>query len=659
MQIKKAAVIGGGAMGGSIAHLLTSVGIECFVKDIDQKFVDKAVSISKGVYDKLVAKGKLAVEKAESRQALLKGGIEYDIEYMKDVDLIIEAVPEILKLKKQIFAELDKICPEKTILASNTSSLSLSDIAEEIQRKDRFIGLHFFNPAHVMKLVEVIYDQNTSSETLEEMMKFTTIIDKVAIKCKNAPGFVVNRILIPYMNEALLALMDGSGTMEEIDEAMVKFGMPMGPFTLWDLVGLDVAMHASVSLEEAFGKRTPVPDILKIMVEKKMFGQKTGKGFYDYSDKSNKTVNIEVEKYLKNLWKENPPADLDFEPERLLAVQAREALMIAAENVAGAHDIDTGMVYGTNFPTKVAYGPLHWAEEVMGWSNVADIAHMYTIEVGPERFTLPSSIESLANGGSIFNNCTYEVDSNGVALATVENPPMNVLSVKTVNDISNCMLKAIADPSVRVIILTGKGRAFVAGADINEFQQIMTLGGAKEYSERGQLMTNIIEGSDKPVICAINGFALGGGLELAMPCHIRIAADSAKLGLPEINLGIIPGFAGTQRLPRIVGKAKGIEMILTGIPINAQEALAVGLVNKVVPLALLIEEAKGLARIIAKKGRISVSSAMASVMDGHDESFEDGCTIESENFARVKVSADGVEGVDAFLTKRTAKFRDM
>jgi len=165
-------------------------------------------------------------------------------------------------------------------------------------------------------------------------MKFATVIDKTAIKCKNAPGFVVNRILIPYMNEALLALMDGSGTMQEIDEAMVEFGMPMGPFTLWDLVGLDVAMHASVSLEEAFAKRTPVPDILKLIVEKKMFGQKTGKGFYDYSDKSNKIVNAEVEKYLKKLWKENPPDSLDFEPERLLAVQVREALLIAEEGVA-------------------------------------------------------------------------------------------------------------------------------------------------------------------------------------------------------------------------------------------------------------------------------------------------------------------------------------
>jgi enoyl-CoA hydratase/3-hydroxyacyl-CoA dehydrogenase len=659
MQIKKAAVIGGGAMGGSIAHLLTSVGIECFIKDIDQQFVEKALTVSKGIYEKLVSKGKLASDKADARQSLLRGGIEYDLGYMQDVDLVIEAVPEVLKLKKQIFAELDKICPDKTIFASNTSSLSLTEIAADINRKDRFIGLHFFNPAHVMKLLEIIYDQNTSSETIEEMMKFATLIDKVAIKCKNAPGFVVNRILIPYMNEALLALIDGAGTMEEIDEAMVKFGMPMGPFALWDMVGLDVAMHASQTLEDAFGTRMPVPDILKAVVEKKTYGQKTGMGFYDYSNKTTKIANPEVEKYLKKLWKDNPPISLDFEPERLMVVQVREALLIAEEGIAGTHDIDTGMVYGTNFPTKIAYGPLHWAEEVAGWSNISDIAEMYSIDIGQERFTLPSMIENLATGGSIFVNCSFEVDKNGVALMVVENPPMNVLSIKTVNDITNCMLKAIADPSVRVIVLTGKGRAFVAGADIKEFQQIMTIGGAREYSERGQLMTNIIENSDKPIICAINGFALGGGLELAMPCHIRIAADSAKVGLPEINLGIIPGFAGTQRLPRIVGKAKGLEMILTGNPINAQEALSIGLVNRVVPLVSLIEEAKGLAKIIARKGKVAVVAAMTSVMDGYDESFEDGCAVEADNFARVKVSADAVEGVDAFLTKRTAKFRDM
>ncbi len=189
MQIKKAAVIGGGAMGGSIAHLLTSVGIECFVKDIEKEFVDKAIDLSRSIYDKLVKKGKMDQKRADELQALLRGSIKYDTKFFEDVDLVIEAVPEIMKLKQGIFAELEKICPEKTILASNTSTLSLTEIALKIEKKDRFVGLHFFNPAHVMKLVEVIYDENTSGEAVDTMMEFSLIIGKVPIKVKNGPGF--------------------------------------------------------------------------------------------------------------------------------------------------------------------------------------------------------------------------------------------------------------------------------------------------------------------------------------------------------------------------------------------------------------------------------------------------------------------------------------
>ncbi|HNR52430.1 MAG TPA: 3-hydroxyacyl-CoA dehydrogenase NAD-binding domain-containing protein, partial [Deltaproteobacteria bacterium] len=351
MQIKKAAVIGGGAMGGSIAHLLSSVGIECFIKDIEQKFIDKALQHSQDIYDKLVKKGKLDQKRAKDMQGLLSGSVKYEKKYMSEVDLVIEAVPEIMKLKQDVFAELEKLCPERTILASNTSTLSLTEISAKLKDRSRFVGLHFFNPAHVMKLVEVIYDENTSKNIVDTMMEFSLVIDKVPIKVKNGPGFAVNRVLIPYMNEAVLALLDGEGTMEEIDEAMVEFGMPMGPFTLWDMVGLDVGLHASGTLEEAYGSRAPVPKLLKHLVDKKMFGQKTGKGFFDYSS-GEKKPSKEVEKFIKDWRKENLPSDLAFSPERLMAVQIREALWILAEGLASANDIDTGMVYGTNFPTK-------------------------------------------------------------------------------------------------------------------------------------------------------------------------------------------------------------------------------------------------------------------------------------------------------------------
>ncbi|HDP26175.1 MAG TPA: hypothetical protein ENN34_12125 [Deltaproteobacteria bacterium] len=658
MMIKKAVVIGGGAMGGGIAHLLSSVGIECFIKDIEQKFVDKALDMSQGLYDKQVKKGKIDQKKAQACQNLLQGSVDYDRDFLGEADLVIEAVPEILKLKQSIFEELETLCSEKTILATNTSTLSLTGIAEKIKKKDRFVGLHFFNPAHVMKLVEVIYDDSTSRQTIEAMMQFSLLIDKVPIKVKNGPGFAVNRVLIPYMNEAVLALMDGEGSLEEIDSAMVEFGMPMGPFALWDLVGLDVGLHASKTLEEAYGVRTPIPELLKTLEQKKCLGQKTGKGFYDYAS-GTRAPSDEVEKFLKSWWKKNPVNPDSFSPERLLAVQIREALCIVAEGISSAHDTDTGMVYGTNFPTKISWGPLHYAELTLGWDVVEEMMYSLAYQYGPERFTPPAVISRLASGESVFENCTYEVDEYGVAMMMLDNPPMNTLSIKTQQDITKAMLKASADTRVRVILLTGKGRAFVAGADISEIQALRSLDDAVEFAYKGHRMNDTIEELDKPVIAVINGFCLGGGLEIALSCHMRIVSDRARLGLPEITLGIIPGFAGTQRLPRLVGKAKALELILSGMHITPAQALEMGLVNRVVSHESLMEEAQNLARSIASKGRLSVKAAMESTCAGFDLPFEDGIALEAEQFARVAMSADATEGIDAFLSKRKPKFQDM
>ena len=246
-----------------------------------------------------------------------------------------------------------------------------------------------------------------------------------------------------------------------------------------------------------------------------------------------------------------------------------------------------------------------------------------------------------------------------VAVLTIDHPPANALNSPTMADLNSAIDEVAADPNVKAVIITGAGQfAFVAGADINEIAALKTPEEAKEVVLVGQGILNKIENLRKPVICAINAVCLGGGNELAMACHFRIAADNARFGQPEMNLGIIPGLGGTQRLPRLVGKAKALEFILTGDMITAQEAFRLGLVSKVVPAGEVVKAAKDLAKKILSKGQVAVRLAMESVDEGLKVSLKDGLLIEADKFAEVMKSEDAHEGVGAFLQKRQAKFQD-
>ena len=256
-----------------------------------------------------------------------------------------------------------------------------------------------------------------------------------------------------------------------------------------------------------------------------------------------------------------------------------------------------------------------------------------------------------------FDNLLLERDG-AVAVLTINRPQvLNALNTPTMDELRRAVLEVKHDDTVRVLIITGAGeKSFVAGADINELA-VQTPAQGKEHALRGQHVFDLVENLGKPVIAAINGFALGGGCELALACTLRIAADTARLGQPEINLGIIPGYAGSQRLPRLVGKGVALDLLLTGRQVKADEALQIGLVNRVVPASELMNEARKLAGELASKAPVAVKYIIEAVNRGFEMSLDKAAFLEATLFGLVASTEDMREGTKAFLEKRKAQFK--
>lgn len=366
MEIQRAAVVGAGAMGGGIAYLLSAAGVSVVVKDVVQRQIDLARDHLDGIYERRVARGQ--IDAAAMQQGLERVAYTLDYRTFGDVDLAIEAVPEDMEIKARVFRELDRACPPHAILASNTSALSITEMAQASERPQNVLGMHFFNPAHVMRLVEIIPGAETSDEVVATVHALARRLGKEPVLVRECPGFLVNRVLMPYLNEAVICLQEGAASVPEVDAALGSegFGWPMGPFALMDMLGLDVCHHILAYLDAQYGDRIQEAALLRELVAAGQLGQKTCGGFYAHpghlpSDRVDQVVGI-----LQSSGQIEHPGST-FSVDRLVLALVNEAFLCLGEGIASAEDIDRACVTGLGMAVRLAdrrvpLGPVAYVE---------------------------------------------------------------------------------------------------------------------------------------------------------------------------------------------------------------------------------------------------------------------------------------------------------
>jgi enoyl-CoA hydratase / 3-hydroxyacyl-CoA dehydrogenase len=660
----KAAVVGAGTMGGEIAQAIANADIPVVLKDVEQRFVDAGIAKAREVTERqlagLVKKERLTQEAADERLEavirLIAGTTTYD--GFGDVDFVIEAAPERIDVKRQVFGELDEATPGHAVLASNTSSLSITEMGEVTLRPDQVCGFHFFYPASVMPLVEIVEGEDTSEETVATAINVAQAIRKQPITCAEVPGFVVNRVLMSAVGEVWRAQEEQRLSIRKIDEGVAAANTaPLGPFVLGDMLGLDTVLHVAEHLRDAYGESFYVHQGMKRLVEQGKLGAKSGgEGFYKDGEPQ---VSGDAD----------PPEDL---AERFILKALVEACLLLEEGVTTTRELDLGMMAGAGMdPRRGIFPPLMKAD-LEGLDSVYEKLERLAESEG-ERYAPPRLLRRLVAQGRLGQKSgqgfyayaqpdegeqpeTVKLQTlgDGVAIAWLANPPMNAISPQVVEDLGALWARIKEDGDVRALVVCSSiPVVFSAGADIKAFTRTDPAEGAK-VSAGGHALLRELGSGRIATIAAVNSLAFGGGCELAMACDFRIAAESAIFGQPEIKLGLIPGFGGTQRLPRLVGPSKALEMNLVGDAITAADAYEHGLADRVVADHELFDTALAWARKLAGQAPIALEQVKQV---SHKGDLDEGIEAEKAGFATAFQSEDAKEGISAFLGRRTAHWR--
>ena len=560
--IQRVAVVGAGNMGSGIAQKSAQEEFDVQMVDRELQWVERGQSIIANFLEEAVERRIFSPAQVDAIQGRITGvvGVENTAE---NTDLVIEAVFEDFDVKTAVFNALDAACGEGTILASNTSSLSVNALAEATGRADRFVGLHFFYHPAKNRLVEVIPAEASSKETIDKVVQYCKMLGKVVIVCADRPGFVVNRFFVPWLNEACLLLEEGAANAAQIDAIACKaFRIGLGPFGLMNLTGPPIALHSTDYLAEQLNTpRYTGAANLRALVE--------ANAQWDVSEDATYTE----EQYT-------------IVSERLLGVVFGVAAQIVEEDICSMEDVDRGAKVGLRW----ARGPFEMMNRI-GVGEACRMAKAYAQTAG-EGWTVPAFFAGQGDDAWDFSYVDSDV-SDGVATITINRPEaMNALNVTVVSQMIKAVSAANANDAVHTIVLDGAGKAFVAGADVKFFVDKIradAIPDIYDFTAEGHELLNLLETSSKTTVALTTGLALGGGLELALACDYRIGTRRTQFRFPETSIGIYPGLGGSQRPARICGIPAARWAVLAGNFMDANTAADLGLVTHLVDVAAVDE----------------------------------------------------------------------
>ena len=659
MEIKKATVIGAGLMGNGIAQVIATSGINVTIEDAYKEALEKAKNTIKESLAKMVKSGKISSK--DSDDVLSRISFSSDLkEAVSGSDVIIEAVPEIPDLKKKLFLEIEKEAKPEAILATNTSNIRISEISEGMKEPGRLVGMHFFNPPVIMKLVEVIKGEKTHQENFEAIYDLVKKIGKVPIRVlKDTAGFVVNRISAPESLFFCMLIQSGIDSPAAIDTFAKAQALPMGPYELMDYVGIDTVVHSldyySKTLSPDYGKCT----YYGRMIKENKLGLKTGEGFYRWENR-------------KAIIPQSEPSD-KVELMDILCLEVNEAVKLIEEGVTSPEDIETGVKLGMNRP----FGPISVAsgltnseikeklEKISSKFKISVFEPARSIKEGKLKDALsgkiagkeaPQKIDSAPKAAEKTGDLVSIIKEGRVARLEIKNGKNNLLNTGVINELERAIDALWNDKEIYVIVVSGSGDVFSAGAELTQFIP----GGIDfvEYSRRGERLFRKLSEIPKITIAEVKGYALGGGFELALNCDIRISTPDTVMGLPEVTIGLLPGWSGTQRLPKLIGMSRATYYILTGERFDGNTASNLGIVTKLVPKEEIKKRTMEFAKELSEKvSPISAALSKRLINKGSEMSMDNGLEMESISMGLLYTTDDFKEGISAFVQKRKPDYK--